>query len=202
MLEQFLGPNNFRDGIRHYLKKHSYGNTETKDLWDSIEEVTGEPVRKIMDSWIFQKGYPIVSPDDVEDNEILYLAQEKFTFDQSKDETTWIIPVVVRTQTGTEHKFLLDRQKAGFKTGEKNACAVINAGGHGFYRVRYPQHSLLGITDSMFNNLSSIERYGLIDDSWASVMSGRMSAADFFSFISEFQFPVFQYHCLQLLDFH
>jgi puromycin-sensitive aminopeptidase len=186
MLEQFLGPNNFRDGIRHYLKKHSYGNTETKDLWDSIEEVTGEPVRKIMDSWIFQKGYPIVSPDDVEDNEVLYLTQEKFTFDQSKDETTWIVPVVIRTQTGTEHKFLLDSQKAGFNTGEKNARAVINAGGHGFYRVRYPQQSLLGITDSMFNNLSSIERYGLIDDSWASVMSGRMSAADFFSFISEF----------------
>ena len=184
MLEQFLGPNNFRDGIRHYLKKHSYGNTETKDLWDSIEEVTGEPVRKIMDSWIFQKGYPIVSPDAVEDNEVLYLAQDKFTFDQSNDETTWIVPVVVRTQMGTEHKFLLDSQKAGFKTGEKNARAVINAGGHGFYRVRYPQQSLLDITDSMFNNLSSIERYGLIDDSWASVMSGRMSAADFFSFIS------------------
>ena len=38
-----------------------YGNTETTDLWDAIEEATGEPVRRIMDSWIFQGGHPIVS---------------------------------------------------------------------------------------------------------------------------------------------
>ena len=51
----------FRDGIRHYLAKHSYGNTETTDLWDAIEAATGEPVRRIMDTWIFQGGYPLVS---------------------------------------------------------------------------------------------------------------------------------------------
>ena len=33
MLEQHLGPERFRDGVRHYLKKHEYDNTETSDLW-------------------------------------------------------------------------------------------------------------------------------------------------------------------------
>ena len=37
---------------------HSYGNTETSDLWDAIEQTSGEPVRRIMDSWIWQPGYP------------------------------------------------------------------------------------------------------------------------------------------------
>ncbi len=41
MLEQYLGADRFRDGIRTYLKKHEYGNTETHDLWDAIEEATG-----------------------------------------------------------------------------------------------------------------------------------------------------------------
>ena len=40
---------------------HDYGNTETTDLWDAIEEATGEPVRRIMDSWIFQGGHPEVA---------------------------------------------------------------------------------------------------------------------------------------------
>ena len=47
MLEQWLGAERFRDGIRRYLGKHAYGNTETHDLWDALEEETGEPVRRI-----------------------------------------------------------------------------------------------------------------------------------------------------------
>ena len=34
-----------------------------RDLWDAIEETTSEPVRRIMDSWIFQGGFPIIDVD-------------------------------------------------------------------------------------------------------------------------------------------
>ena len=54
MLEQYLGPDVFRDGIRHYLAAHAYGNTVTRDLWASLEAVSGEPVGRIMDTWILQ----------------------------------------------------------------------------------------------------------------------------------------------------
>ena len=60
MLEQFLGEEEFQDGISYYLNKHKYANTETNDLWDAIEHVTNQPARRIMDSWIFQRGYPLV----------------------------------------------------------------------------------------------------------------------------------------------
>ena len=61
MLEQYLGPDRFRDGIRRYMARHQYGNTETSDLWDALEAETGEPVRRIAESWIFQGGFPEVS---------------------------------------------------------------------------------------------------------------------------------------------
>ena len=35
MLEQYLGEDAFRDGIRRYLADNAYGNTETTDLWDA-----------------------------------------------------------------------------------------------------------------------------------------------------------------------
>ncbi len=60
MLEQYLGTARFREGVRTYLNSHLYGNTETGDLWDAIESATGEPVRRVMDSWIWQGGYPLV----------------------------------------------------------------------------------------------------------------------------------------------
>ena len=45
MLEQYLGEDRFREGVSHYLRVHSYKNTETNDLWDAIEATSGEPVR-------------------------------------------------------------------------------------------------------------------------------------------------------------
>ena len=44
----------FRDGIHAYLAAHAYGNTETYDLWDALEASSGEPVRRMMDAWIWQ----------------------------------------------------------------------------------------------------------------------------------------------------
>ncbi len=58
MLEQYLGEDHFREGVSHYLRLHSYKNTETNDLWDAIEATSGEPVRRIMDSWIWQSRLP------------------------------------------------------------------------------------------------------------------------------------------------
>ena len=80
MLEQYLGEDEFRDGIRAYLTTHAYANTETTDLWDAIEEATGEPVRRIMDTWIFQGGFPVIDVDLVNDGRTLRLRQERFGY--------------------------------------------------------------------------------------------------------------------------
>ena len=61
MLQQFLGEDTFRDGIRLYLKKHAYANTVTTDLWDALEEASGQPVRQIMNTWILQGGHPQIT---------------------------------------------------------------------------------------------------------------------------------------------
>jgi puromycin-sensitive aminopeptidase len=42
-------------------RKHSYANTVTTDLWDALEEVSGQPVRDVMNTWILQGGHPLVS---------------------------------------------------------------------------------------------------------------------------------------------
>jgi len=79
MLEQYLGEDRFRDGIRCYLRRHAYGNTETSDLWDALEEVSGEPVRRIMDSWIYQAGFPLISVSS-EDGGGLAVRQRRFFY--------------------------------------------------------------------------------------------------------------------------
>ena len=63
MLEQYLGEDAFRTGVQQYLERYRFGNTETTDLWDALEAATGRPARRIMDSWIFQPGFPLVGVD-------------------------------------------------------------------------------------------------------------------------------------------
>ena len=57
MLERYIGAEQFREGIRLYLKRHSYGNTDAPDLWAALEESSGEPVSLIMDTWLHPVSY-------------------------------------------------------------------------------------------------------------------------------------------------
>ena len=191
MLEQFLGEERFRSGVRHYLTAHSYRNTETSDLWDSIEIAVaddgGEPVRALMDSWIWQPGYPLVSVNLTTDRSSLVFSQQRFTFatDGPTTDQTWLVPVHVRIGD-TEQKFIVGADDVVIRLEDPTATVIVNAGGHGFYRVAYDGDLLARIDRQALVRLSTIERYTLVDDSWSAVVAGRLSAADFLRFLDAF----------------
>ncbi|MGA1754723.1 MAG: M1 family metallopeptidase [Ilumatobacteraceae bacterium] len=192
MLEQYLGPDRFREGVRRYLTTHSYGNTETSDLWDSIEAAVsndgGEPVRRIMDSWIWQPGYPLVSASVVQspDGARLRLDQQRFLFDTEADvaHQSWLVPIHLRVGSD-ESRVLLDDEPLEIPLRSAGAV-VINAGGHGFYRVAYSPELLSLIDRSTLASSSTIERYNLVDDAWNAVVAGRLSASDYLAFLDAF----------------
>lgn len=191
MLEQYLGENDFRDGISYYLNKHKYGNTATGDLWDSIEHVTNQPARRIMDSWIFQRGYPLVSASISEDGSDISLEQNRFLYQKGEaaDSTIWSVPVVLRSGSGSdvsEIRYLLEEKSAKLRLDAPADWVAVNAGGNGFFRTRYSGQMLKALSVSMFENLTSIERYGLIDDTWSSVLAGRTSTTEFLDFARSF----------------
>ena len=189
MLEMFLGQDRFRAGVSHYLTKHSYANTETNDLWDAIEESVkaggqGDvPVRALMDSWIWQPGYPLVSADI--DNGALVLRQNRFAFDETNDPTVWLVPVHLRNGNN-ETKVLLDQPAARITLADPNAPIVVNAGGHGYYRVAYSPALLARLNATTIAGMSTIERYNLVDDAWNAVVAGRLSTVDFLAFLNGF----------------
>jgi puromycin-sensitive aminopeptidase len=182
MLEQYLGEERFRAGVGHYLATHAYGNTETSDLWDAIEHTTGEPVRRIMDSWIWQPGYPLVSATT--DGGELVLAQRRFSFeDDDATAAIWAIPVAVR-QGGRTDRVLLDGDEARLPLAD--GPVVVNAGGHGFYRVAYSDDLLARLTRDAVAGLSTLERYNLVDDAWNAVVARTLDAGDYLDLIARF----------------
>jgi aminopeptidase N len=59
---------------------------------------------------------------------------------------------------------------------------VVNAGGHGFYRVRYAPEVRERLV-ARLSELAPLERYGLVADLWAFVLAGDEPAAAYLDFV-------------------
>src|SRR4051812_27256772 len=173
MLQQYLGEDAFRFGIRLYLHAGEYGNAETTDLWDAIEQATGEPVRHIMDTWIFQGGHPMVGIDAAGDEVTIDQHVFRFLKDDAAD-ARWAVPLLARVGD-TTHKILVDAPSATTTLAGAAGGVIANAGGHGFYRVRYSPE-LLSVLRPQIPGLASVERALLVDDTWAAVLAGDTAA--------------------------
>jgi puromycin-sensitive aminopeptidase len=192
MLERYLGADRFRDGVRRYLDAHRFGNTETADLWDAIEEASDEPVRDIMDSWILQGGFPLVTVKGsdiasapVPSSATVVLGQDPFRYSPAHGPSaigsTWTVPVIARTLDGGEARTLLGAEPEALDmTGlaPDAGPVVVNARGSGYYRVRYAsdQHHQLA---QRLDALDLLERFNLLGDTWAVVVAQQAGLEDF-----------------------
>jgi puromycin-sensitive aminopeptidase len=186
MLEQYLGADKFRDGIRLYLRRHEYANAETTDLWDALEDSTKEPARAMMDSWIFQAGYPLISVERKGSD--LMLSQRLFRYlrDSDSPNVSFHVPVFLRigTQQGTvTQTVLLTDQELRIQLPENCHWVVANAGGHGFYRVRYGPELISVLQQRLQSNLLAVERFNLVNDTWATTQAGLTSLTDYLDLI-------------------
>lgn len=195
MLEQYIGPEVFRDGVREYLRAHAYDNADTGDLWIALGHAARQPVPDLMNAWIFKPGYPILVVQQTGDR--LTIEQQRFTYlARSLTGATveagpqWHVPVQMRIMTNgrAESRRLLLREArteitlpAGFES------VVLNEGGHGFYRVRYAPDLLKRLVDSLPNGLAAIERFNLVNDAWASAVAGLMSMTDYLDVTAAFK---------------
>jgi puromycin-sensitive aminopeptidase len=186
MLEQYLGAAAFRDGIRLYLRRHAYGNAETTDLWDALEDSTRQPVRALMDTWIFQAGYPLITVE--KDGDSFILSQQIFRYLQDADvpTRTWHVPIFLRgigPGNVNERTDLLTDEELRVRFSAGVNAVVANAGGHGFYRVRYSSELMSALTQGMRQNLLPVERFNLVNDAWATTLAGLTSLNDYLTLL-------------------
>jgi puromycin-sensitive aminopeptidase len=182
MLEQYLGPEVFRAGVRLYLEKHAYANTETTDLWEALAAAAILPVPAVMNRWIFEPGYPLVTARLQAGD--LVLRQQRFTYlpaPPGDSPSLWQVPLQVRAETpegSTVFRLLLTDQEQRLPLPAHVEAVLVNEGGHGFYRVSY-EPDLLGRLLDRLPRLGAIERFNLINDAWALVLAGLTPLADF-----------------------
>jgi puromycin-sensitive aminopeptidase len=188
MLEQHLSGEVFRDGVRLYLDRHRFGNAETTDLWRALGDASRLPIPEVMNGWIFRPGYPlvIVTPEGGG----IKLSQRRFTYLEGEGAAAegWQIPVRVRASVKrgfVDKPVLLGNDDLTVSLPAAPDWVVVNAGGHGFYRVQYAPPLLKKMTGAL-KKLAPIERFNLVSDCFALAQAGAMPGPDYLDLTARF----------------
>ena len=189
MLEQFLTPEVFRQGLHHYLDANQYSNARTEHLWAALEDASKLPVTAIMNTWTGQMGYPVLRVETQEsgDNVELSLSQERFVYDNLLGESepeglVWQVPVgVAQSGSGEGASLVMDAPQAQIQmprpTGG-DSWFKVNPSQTGFFRVNYSEEDWQRLIPAISAlTLPATDRLGIQNDAYA-LLQGRSAAGN------------------------
>ncbi|XP_054628016.1 aminopeptidase Ey-like [Dunckerocampus dactyliophorus] len=182
MLSEFITEDVFSKGLHTYLEEFKYNNTVYTDLWKHLQTAVDEagltlphPVEAIMNRWILQMGFPVVTIDTKTGT----ISQKHFLLDPdtvvdrpSRFKYEWFVPVTWTKTGGVAHQHWL------LKKEETNPDMVLpgpdewlmaNIDMAGFYRVNYDLRNwerLLAKLDLQHQDIPVINRAQIIDDAF------------------------------------
>ncbi|KAJ8489143.1 hypothetical protein ONZ51_g3140 [Trametes cubensis] len=186
MLASYVGEDRFLKGVSIYLKKHMYKNSVTKDLWEGIQTATGLDIPKMMDNWVKQMGYPVITVTEKEGG--ILVRQDRFLetgpADPKDNETIWTVPLNLLTVDASGkpilNKDILLDEREKFIPLDTSKPFKLNADTTGFYAVQYSPDRLAKLgqqaaaPDSPF---SLQDRIGLVCDALALSKAGYTSVS-------------------------
>jgi tricorn protease interacting factor F2/3 len=182
MIEAYIGSENFKRGVAQYLQKFRYSNASGHDLWSNLQEASGTDVSRIMEGWISQEGFPVVKVSSTGNK--LVLEQERFLLTGGTSKQIWPIPVIMNVD-GKTQLLLLDKKKSEVNLATTPKSLKINVDQTGFYVVQYDGKALQDLVWK--GRLSSFDRWGLINDAKAFLLSGRMPFKEYLNLIQTYQ---------------
>jgi len=186
MVEAYLGPDVFREGVNEYLKQHAYGNATSADFWNAQAKVSKKPVDRIMSTLVQQPGAPIISVkmQCEGSSTAVALAQQRYFSDRvlfnAGSNELWEIPVCMKAgaASGPTCELLTQKQQT-FSLPGCASWVMGNAGATGYYRSSYPSPALRPMAKDIETAFTPAERIALLSDEWAMVRVGQQPIGDY-----------------------
>lgn len=187
MISKYLGEDVFLQGVRNYIKKHAYDNTETGDLWAALADASGKPVKSVMDIWTKNVGFPVISVSENPESSSINLKQNRFlrTGDVRPEEDQVLYPAMLglRTKDGVDENTMLTEREREFKVPDLDFFK-LNADHSGIYRTSYTPERLTKLGKAARDGLLTVEdRAGMIADSGALAASGYQKTSGMLSLL-------------------
>lgn len=180
MLEDYVGADAWREGVRSYIRKHAYGNAVTDDLWREVDQAApGRQLMQVAHDFTLQPGVPLIKASAVCEAGAtrVVLEQGEFTVDRpDKTPLRWHVPVSVRGGDGSVVRVLVDGQASATLPG-CGAPVVVNAGQKGYYRTLYAPLQFRALRDG-YARLPVVDQLGVMLDASALAQTGLQPEAD------------------------
>jgi len=170
MLIESIGPDDFRAGLRRYMRKHAYGNTVDTDLWTVMQEVAAQPILAIERDFTRQPGLPLVRVGSR--GEGIRLEQGRF-FAQPETGAPaerWKLPLEVAFRDGERRQLLLEDAL------DLSRPALVDAGKTAYARVLYDEPLFASLL-ARLPGLDAADQRGLVEDAVALGLAGAAPAS-------------------------
>eukprot|EP01100_Stratorugosa_tubuloviscum_P002329 TRINITY_DN1544_c0_g2_i1.p1 TRINITY_DN1544_c0_g2~~TRINITY_DN1544_c0_g2_i1.p1 ORF type:complete len:897 (+),score=492.54 TRINITY_DN1544_c0_g2_i1:157-2847(+) len=205
MIATTLGEENFRNGLRIYLKRFMYSNAVTTDLWQALSESSGRDVQTLMHNWTATTGYPFIElsiatkehlnkyisgdsdgsgHENENVNDWLFVKQSRFFASGEIDNssTLWKIPISFRLGFDNNNEqtviIIVELKEQVIKIENLSKAKWIKANNNqsGVYRIKY--------SDELANKLHTAleqksfkgsDRLGIQNDAFALAKAGFQS---------------------------
>ncbi|CAG2055212.1 unnamed protein product, partial [Timema podura] len=167
MMEHFLTRDTFLKGLHTYLANHGYSNSEPDNLFAALQEqlLLDSPdadlnVKTVMDTWINQMGYPVVTVTRNYSSASASVSQERFLIQRNPDSTDshdykWWIPLSYTSKTGAQ--FNVTTPSRWLQANET------------YYRVNYDANNWNSLISQLnsedYTVIPPVNRAQLLDDS-------------------------------------
>uniref|UniRef100_A0A7S1B8F5 Aminopeptidase n=1 Tax=Corethron hystrix TaxID=216773 RepID=A0A7S1B8F5_9STRA len=198
MIHAVLGKDLFQKGLALYMDRHKYSNTVTHQLWKCWEEVSGMPIGELMASWTEQMGFPLLKVTDEKweaDKVTITVEQSWFLSDGSEvkpeEEKQWFVPILTCTPDGTQEDVTWMREKVATVTiplENPNGWVKLNAGQQVPFRVCLSAAMVDRLAEGIASKtLSSVDRAGVLSDTYAMVKSGEIGPEVLLKLLSSYK---------------
>lgn len=181
MLEAYLGEEQFRAGMRTYVQRHAFGNTETGDLWKALSESSGKDVAALMSCWTRQTGFPVLSV--AVDGGEMSVTQRRFLASGPEEAAAgeqWIVPL--------RAEGLPDALEGASLTVPLPASGVpkLNSRQSGFYRTVYTDAATREALVAKLPTMPEQDRVGVVSDAFACASAGFASTTNALDLLSAY----------------
>jgi len=190
MIENYLGEEKFRDGLRDYIKKFEYKNAQAEDLWNSLEGISQIKVKEIMKDYLEKVCFPEV--DIKNENENYLLKQKKFLFLAEDTSVFWKIPMVISVND-KEIKMVFDKEITNLSISSFAShfppLLILNKNYSSFFISNYDVETLKNNLENL-EKLSEMDQIHLLHDYEFLVRKGEKKLNDFCEILGRYFFKL------------
>ncbi|XP_076637043.1 uncharacterized protein LOC143349583 [Colletes latitarsis] len=201
MMSHMIGEEVFRNGLLNYIGAHEYGSVTSDDLWEAMQSVLNKTdyaniqMKEVMDSWIEQTGYPLVTVTRNYTTGNVTIRQEPSPFSRDKTMRKWWIPINYATKSAPD--FSKTKPIHWLRPSDKDITIqgidvddwiIVNLQHTGYYRVNYDVANWNKIVEYLnsdnYTKIHAGNRIQLIGTAWNLVNLKQLNSSIFVELIN------------------